>query len=68
MHTNNIAVEKSTATVNLKDSKGKVHVVTVDNALYVPSYKQDISSVQAANERGASMKFESNSGEVHQVN
>ena len=66
MRTNNIAVKGGTATVNyyLKDRKGKVHVVTLEDALYVPSYKQDVFSVQAAIECGASIKFVSNSGEL----
>jgi hypothetical protein len=29
----------------------------LENALYIPSYQQDISSVQAATEKGATVKF-----------
>ena len=36
----------------------------LENALYVPSYKQDIFSVQAATCKGASVSFTQNSAEL----
>ena len=34
--------------------------MVLENALYVPTFKQDIFSVQAAAEKGASMHFSGN--------
>ena len=38
----------------------------LENALYVPSYKQDIFSVQAATCKGASVSFTQNSAELRE--
>ena len=48
---------KGKAKVLLYDVNGNAHKVSLHNALYVPSYKQDIFSVQAATEKGANVSF-----------
>ena len=55
---NNIALERGDAEVLLYDKLGNQHNVTLQNALYVPSFSQDIFSVQAASENGASISFQ----------
>ena len=46
------------------DSKGNRHDVLLENALYIPTYKQDIFSVLAATEKGASVSFQKDSAKV----
>ncbi|CAB3992128.1 Retrovirus-related Pol poly from transposon TNT 1-94 [Paramuricea clavata] len=55
---NNIALKRGDANVLLEDKLGNQHSVTLQNALYVPSFSQDIFSVQAASENGASISFQ----------
>ena len=55
--TTGIVVGKGVASVNLWDTQGMVQSVELRNALYIPSYKQDIFSVKAATERGATVIF-----------
>ena len=50
--------------MNLVDSNGEVHEATLQNALYVPSFKQDVFSVQSAAIKGASVKFKPQSAEM----
>ncbi len=57
--TNNVAVKKGTAKFYLEDVDGKMHDIYLENALYAPSYKQNIFSVQAATEKGATIDFSS---------
>lgn len=52
------------ASVRVYDINGISQEVILKNALYVPSYKQDIFSVQAAIDRGASVNFTPNSSEL----
>ena len=59
---NNIALSRGDANILLHDKQGNQHNVTLKNALYVPSFNQDIFSVQAASENGASISF--NPGEA----
>ena len=59
---NNIALSRDNANILLHDKQGNQHNVTLKNALYVPSFNQDIFSVQAASENGASISF--NPGEA----
>ncbi len=58
---NNIALKKGTAEISLQDMSGKCHQVIVENCLYIPSYKENIFSVQAATGKGASVEFSNNS-------
>ena len=62
--TNGVVSGKGTASVLLHDSEGKPHKVQLENALYVPSYNQDIFSVQAATGKGASVEFKPESAEL----
>lgn len=55
--TNNVAKARGLAKVKVKDDRGNVVVTTLKNALLIPSYPQDIFSVQAATEMGASVVF-----------
>ena len=54
---NNIALNRESACVSLIDSNGNKRDGILENALYVPSFKQNIFSVQAATEKGASVEF-----------
>ena len=54
---NNVALKKGDACVQLCDVNGNVHKAILTNALYVPSYKQSIFSVQAATSKGATLCF-----------
>jgi hypothetical protein len=55
--TNNIALKSGDACVKLVDSAGKVCSATLKDALYIPSFAQDIFSVQAATENGATVEL-----------
>ena len=54
---NDIVEGRGKAKVCINDSCGKPREVSLENVLYIPSYKQDIFSVQAATEKGATVKF-----------
>ena len=54
---NNVALKKGDACVQLSDVDGNVHKAILTNALYVPSYRQSIFSVQAATSKGATSCF-----------
>ena len=62
--TNGIVQGKGKAHVLIHDSKSSQRKVMLANALYVPSYKQDIFSVQAVTCKGASVSFTQNSAEL----
>ena len=62
--TMNIAVKRGDAEVILKDVNGR-HVKTVlKDALFIPSYPQDIFSVKAATSNGAQLKFQRGHNEL----
>ena len=61
---NNIAQKRGDAQLLLKDDRGRQREVTLKNALYVPSYPQNIFSVQAATAKGANVSFSPNSSEL----
>ena len=61
---NNVALQRGTGVIKLEDNSGKIHEVMLKDALYVPSYKMNIFSVQAATEKGASVRFKSDSGQL----
>ena len=52
-------MKKGTAKLYLQDTDGNMHGIYLQNALYAPSYKQNIFSVQAATEKGAIIDFSS---------
>ena len=62
--TNGIVKGKGDAEVLLYDINSKPCYVKLENALYVPSYKQDIFSVQAAITKGASVNFNPSSANL----
>ena len=55
--TSDIVQGKGDACVMLRDSSGKLRKVTVKDALYVPTYEQNIFSVQSATQKGATVTF-----------
>ena len=62
---NGIAKGRGTAIVNLLDNKGTVKEAKLENALFVPSFKQSIFSVKRATEkRGVSMEFKTNGSKL----
>ena len=63
-HTNNIAKKRGTVVVDIQDEYGIIRKATLNNALYIPSYPQNIFSVQAATEKGAKVNFNADSGEL----
>ena len=54
---NGIAQGRGTANVKLFDTNGNLQDISLQNALYIPSYKSDIFSVRAATKKGASVVF-----------
>ena len=52
-----VVLGKGNAKVKLYDINGNLHDVLLNNALYIPSYSQNIFSVSAAVEKGASVCF-----------
>ncbi|CAB4013210.1 Retrovirus-related Pol poly from transposon TNT 1-94 [Paramuricea clavata] len=53
-----VVTGKGVAKVKLYDVNGSSHDLILNNALYVPSYQQDIFSVNAAIEEGASISLD----------
>ena len=59
-----VALKRGKAVVNVIDSEGKSRKAVLDNALLVPSYPQDIFSVQAAAQEGATITFNPGGAEL----
>ena len=59
---NNLAQGRGTAKFELVDSQGVVQEALLKDALYVPSFKQSIFSVDRATAQGASVEFRNDSG------
>lgn len=55
---NNVALKRGDAVVTLMDTNGRDCKVKQTNALYMPSYPQNIFSVRAATDKGATVAFE----------
>ncbi|KAL3970576.1 acetylserotonin O-methyltransferase [Sarotherodon galilaeus] len=55
--TSGVALKRGDVEVYLQDSEGRKVKATLEGALYIPSYPQDIFSVQAATAKGASVTF-----------
>ena len=62
--TSGVAHGRGATSVLLFDINDSPHKVRLENALYVPSYKRNLFSVQAATEKGASVSFSSKSAEL----
>ena len=54
----NVCLGRGNARVKFYDINGKLRDMVLDNALYIPSYKQNIFSVSAAIAKGASVSLE----------
>ena len=50
--------------ITTMDTTGKLVYASLKNALYIPTYPQNIFSVQATNERGTKVTFKPNSNEL----
>ena len=60
----NVVQGRGLAKVVLYDVNGRPRFCELNNALYVPSFSQDIFSVQAAADKGASVSFTANQSEL----
>ena len=61
---NNVALKRGDVSIDIVDTDGRRVNAELKKALYIPSYPQDIFSVQAATEKGASVVFQPNSAEL----
>ena len=62
-----IALKRGAAKVWLRDNKGRDVETTLEGALYVPSFPQDIFSVNAATSKGATVIFKKGQNKlIHQ--
>ena len=61
---NDVVQGKGNASICIFDNVGTKHKVLLENALYIPSYKQDIFSVQAAVSKGGRVNFAPNKAEL----
>jgi len=61
---NGIVQGRGTAKVCVQSSDGKSREVSLENVLYIPSYQQNIFSVLAATEKGATVNFSQTSAEL----
>ena len=61
---NNVALKRGDVSVPMMDDAGRPTKAMLKNALYIPTYPQDIFSVQAATERGSTVTFGPDSAEL----
>ena len=61
---NNIALKQGSVQIKLRNKSGVDCDATLENTLYIPSYPQEIFSVYAANEQGATVNFGPHSAEL----
>ena len=61
---NNVAIKRGTAVVSLRAQNGELHEVKLENTLCIPTYPQNIFSVQAATQKGVTIKFCQNHAEL----
>ena len=61
---NNIALKRGTANMKFVHSWGECVDIVLTNALYVPAFPQNIFSVQAATNKGPSVPFQPDSGQL----
>ena len=59
-----MALKRGDVEITIMDTTGNRVDVTMKNALYIPTYPQNIFSVQAATERGAPVSFNPDSAEL----
>ncbi|GFO01845.1 CCHC-type Zinc finger, nucleic acid binding protein a [Plakobranchus ocellatus] len=61
---NSLVHGQGNAVIKVKNSKGHLYTLTLKDALYVPSFSQDIFSVRAATKKGATIIFHQNTGKL----
>ena len=61
---NNVVLKRGSIQINLPDNTGNTYDITLQHVLLIPSYTQNIFSVQAATEKGATVNFYPNSAEL----
>ena len=61
-YVNGLAQGKGRARVQVVDSSGHINDAVLENALFVPSFRQSIFSVQSATQRGSTVEFRKNDG------
>lgn len=61
---NNVALKRGDVEITIMDTTGKYVNATLNNALNIPAYPQNIFSVQAATERGATVTFNPDSAKL----
>ena len=61
---NNVALKRGDVEIIIKDTTGELVNATLKNASYILTYPQNIFSVEAATERGASVSFNPDSAEL----
>ena len=61
---NDLAEGQGNTKIDVTDSKGIVRGAVLENALHVPSFKQDIFSVHCATNTGSTVEFKHNSAEL----
>ena len=61
---NGVAKKRGTVLVNITDENGIVRKTKLNRTLYIPTYPQNIFSVQAATQNGADVKFNKTSAEL----
>ena len=54
---NIVAIKRGTALVSLRAQNGELHDVRLENTLYIPTYPQNIFSVQAETQNGVTIKI-----------
>ena len=60
----NVVLGKFNASISVHDNNGVKHDIVLENALYIPSYKQNILSVQVAVRKGANVNFVPNNTQL----
>ena len=60
---NSVVLKRWDVEIRIKDLTGKLIKGTLKDALYIPTYPQDILSLQAATERGATVTLRPDSAE-----
>ena len=62
--TNGVALRRGDAEICLVNASGNMESVTLNDALFIPSYPQDIFSVKSATANGAAITFKKNKNEL----
>ena len=60
----NVVLGKCNASISVHDDNDVKHDIVLENALYIPSYKQNILSGQAVVRKGANVNFGPNNAQL----